>query len=1447
MTSDTAWLQRAVWLTDTMILGVVRLDPQSLASLRVSVRDRHDQHAARVEVFRPTGPISGSRKNHHSADGSTSARSGSPRRPSMIDRIGGWLYARRARVPLARKTAYRMVTTPGFQWSRLARWRQRYGDHETLLVVHWASVRSGRPPARELIMQAGARSARYYLLDDVAESSALTDVVQEYGARLGYDVRDEVHAFLLATLNGFSHENRPREIAAAQRRIDEALTEPPPRITIHQNQALGLYVDYLLQIDAQTYYVKGWARSQDAPLARLTVRSPLGDEADILETAYRYPRLDVEQFYGTPAEHLRLAHPGFIATFTLTRSAMLRTGWTVDVEDAHGAIGRTAIPDLVQDVRLARQSILNDIMLERPPSDQLLGGHAHTALAALQRLIVDGATIERIVPFGEPPPEPAVSIVIPLYRRLDLMEHQWAQFFLDADLRRADVIYVLDSPDDEPALLELARQLHALYDLSCRIVIMTHNGGYARACNAGASIARGRLLLLMNSDVLPAHPGWLTTMVQFFASTPGIGALGARLLYEDNSLQHAGMEFVRPPSPPQLAGYPFWENHHRFSGLDANLPQANVAQPAPAVTGACMLVDKHQFDELGGLSTEFVMGDFEDSDYCLKLAEIGLTTWYLPAAVLYHLEAQSYPTEQRGAALRYNAWLHTRKWSPLIETVMARFTLGDAPPITTGAATIKSIEPAGPNHSDKAALRALIVQELARDYVSSSCKDGIKTGNHYQSILLDDELTAGFRSSRHDVLDQLEFEGASVLDLGCNLGEMSREARRRGASFVTGIEYDQHFVRVARLINTYQVLNNITIDQGDITNAATYRGRYDIVLAFSVFTYIDTLIDRIAAITDGVLILETHRLEDNLESTYLSAILPHFPYFRVIGHSDWSADTRADAGRIVIAFAKEPGPLRRYVRSAPSTDWPGLADPPALDAPEMDGATIQAVDVKRTTIWYDRFFNRYPHLSPQEVIDAVAQDVWSLPELLAEPDLYADLLDGWSYWWLYINGWRQYQASGGVFDDNIYYQFMTRHALAAGIDQGIAPELQDSEQSRLLVLRRYADFDVFAHHAADGSTNDVGTSVLQAVATHRDATASQDVYLIGSGEPVHTRFIDGYHRLFLARLFRVAALPAVIFREPDELPPLPGTIEDFWLDSSRLMVRGFVDTREQEIFNIGVRIDGATIARVPKLKPLPDQEPDPDRASFLIDVEGSFDPDQDHAISIVGYRALPPVGMMRIVYRPGMFEPRLWPPDDLAQRFFGSCQPEVMAFRSLKWLTEILTPLHQKDALGTITRVLDWGAGPGVLHPFLPALLSGATVVALEGDDEALTWCQRSQLPGDFRPLPRDPVLDQPSGWFDLIIGHRTLDRLDPKQRAPWLAELMRVTRSGGVIALSASPDVLDTLYTRLRRHVRDDGHGTRLERFTTAVDDRYDLLVLEIAGMASQSDPMTASIEVHG
>ena len=122
---------------------------------------------------------------------------------------------------------------------------------------------------------------------------------------------------------------------------------------------------------------------------------------------------------------------------------------------------------------------------------------------------------------------------------------------------------------------------------------------------------------------------------------------------------------------------PLWVNEHPGKGQpDWPTPEQRPVR-VPAVTGACMMLDRSLYENVGGLDENFILGDYEDSDLCLKLLELGCSNYYVPNVQLYHLERQSdgYDRlEHRTAQISiYNCWRQYRKWDSQIRKIVEQF------------------------------------------------------------------------------------------------------------------------------------------------------------------------------------------------------------------------------------------------------------------------------------------------------------------------------------------------------------------------------------------------------------------------------------------------------------------------------------------------------------------------------------------------------------------------------------------------------------------------------------------------------------------------------------------------------------------------------------------------------------------------------------------------------
>ena len=472
--------------------------------------------------------------------------------------------------------------------------------------------------------------------------------------------RERAMAFLASTLAGVPEEER-HELGGRLTTIREALRERLPLSIVSRNRRRGVHVDRMLAVDERSFYLEGWLHMPD--LVRLTAVSPEGARCELADRIFRFPRPDVVEFFALEGGQFK-EDLGFICFFELDAPSVRTDGWLLEIEDERGGARELHVAAVTTDLAEVKNAILNDPHIDGLPDDELTAEHTFPALSRIQSRTGTDAEADTVVQFGQPPESPDVTVIVPLYLQIQHLEVQLASFADDPEIAAADLVYVLDSPQQKDELLNYAADLFPIYRLPFRVAVMAQNAGFAGANNAGAGLARGRLLLLLNSDILPAAPGWLGKMRDFYDSTPEIGALCPKLLYEDDSIQHAGSYFY------QLPGSQKWVDAHYFKGMHRSLPAANEARAVPVVSGACMMVDRPTYDELGGLSGVYVQGDYEDSDFCLQLWQRGRTNWYLPAAELYHLEGQSYAPDVRRPANRYNMWLHTHLWGEKIAKLM---------------------------------------------------------------------------------------------------------------------------------------------------------------------------------------------------------------------------------------------------------------------------------------------------------------------------------------------------------------------------------------------------------------------------------------------------------------------------------------------------------------------------------------------------------------------------------------------------------------------------------------------------------------------------------------------------------------------------------------------------------------------------------------------------------
>jgi GT2 family glycosyltransferase len=452
--------------------------------------------------------------------------------------------------------------------------------------------------------------------------------------------------------------------------LREAQLLAPARPTRRDDPAgpVGVGLDLALSDHDCGVFVCGWLRDPLHLVAGLALRGP-GIVRDMPTAAlHRVARPDLAARFARAPLGGAGARPGFVAH--LPQGDPARTGqWSLAVQLTGGEVIEVAAPpglmppaaarDLV--LRAAHPSAVTPALLDDcigPAAARLHGAALREAGGAPEVLI-----------FGTPARSSSASLIIPLYRNLRFLRFQLAAFARDPQVRRAELVYVLDSPEQRHEVEHLLRGMAAMLGIALRLVVMPANAGYAAACNAGAAVAQAPALLFLNSDVLPAAPGWLGRMRARLTQDRRTVAVGPKLIFDGGSVQHAGLLFRRGEDA-------LWLNDHYGKGFPRHHPDVLRARRVPGVTGAALLVRRDAFDAAGGFCTDYIVGDFEDSDLCLKLRAAGGEIAYEPGAELYHFERQSialHGGHARTLAGVLNRRLHHRRWDGAIGALMARF------------------------------------------------------------------------------------------------------------------------------------------------------------------------------------------------------------------------------------------------------------------------------------------------------------------------------------------------------------------------------------------------------------------------------------------------------------------------------------------------------------------------------------------------------------------------------------------------------------------------------------------------------------------------------------------------------------------------------------------------------------------------------------------------------
>lgn len=277
---------------------------------------------------------------------------------------------------------------------------------------------------------------------------------------------------------------------------------------------------------------------------------------------------------------------------------------------------------------------------------------------------VVGATVEELlhghyrVRWPLPSPAPKVSIIIPTRDKVELLQKCIDSIFERTKYPDFECI-VVDNQSSDPAALRYLR--HIADRPGVRVLSYDAPFNYSKINNWAAERADGSVLCLMNNDIEVISEDWLDEMTSH-ALRPDTGAVGAMLYYPDGTIQHAGV----------ILGVGGVANH-AYLGQPAGYPghgaRALVTQNLSAVTGACMVVRRSVYSEVGGLEERLSVA-FNDIDFCLQLLEAGYRNVWTPHAQLIHHESATRGSddskEKRQRFVAEVDYMHAR-WGPLLQ------------------------------------------------------------------------------------------------------------------------------------------------------------------------------------------------------------------------------------------------------------------------------------------------------------------------------------------------------------------------------------------------------------------------------------------------------------------------------------------------------------------------------------------------------------------------------------------------------------------------------------------------------------------------------------------------------------------------------------------------------------------------------------------------------------
>ncbi len=259
---------------------------------------------------------------------------------------------------------------------------------------------------------------------------------------------------------------------------------------------------------------------------------------------------------------------------------------------------------------------------------------------------------------------PLISIVIANKDHTEDLKRCVSSIFEKSTYENFQIV-IVENNSTEESVFAYYKELAENEKTASKVKVVTYEGkfNYSKVNNLGVKHADGEYILLLNNDTQVITVNWLEELLMY-AQRKDVGAVGGKLYYGDKTIQHAGV--VIGLGAHRTAGHTHYKQHRENLGYMGRLC---YAQNVSAVTGACLMVKKCMYEEVGGLDEQFEIS-LNDVDFCLKLREKGYLNVFTPFAEMYHLESISRGLDDSGEkAERYNkeSAMFREKWKEELE------------------------------------------------------------------------------------------------------------------------------------------------------------------------------------------------------------------------------------------------------------------------------------------------------------------------------------------------------------------------------------------------------------------------------------------------------------------------------------------------------------------------------------------------------------------------------------------------------------------------------------------------------------------------------------------------------------------------------------------------------------------------------------------------------------